>query len=150
MSCLLLYRLDFHLPQFLYFRSEMNLNTVVTLCGEVSSLKNALLALPRIKNGPLTAKSKREVERLVRRFQQRVQTLGITDANLQVVIAGILILATDLADCASNNDGGYLRVEQLFAETVSRLGWVDGYLFAFCHLYDQKRRYNVDLNTQFA
>lgn len=102
----------------------MNLNAIVTLVGEASSLKNALLALPRIKNGPLTARSKREVERLLRRFQDRVQTLGISDPVLQVVLAEMADFAADLAGTTSNNNGGYPRIVYLFSMIVARMGYV--------------------------
>jgi len=129
----------------------MNLNLIVNFVGEASMLKNSLLTLTRITSGALNARSKREVERLVQRFLNRVQNLaGLPDPALQVVVTNMTRISQDLANCASNNNGGYLRIETLFSEIIAEMGYVQGYLFALSFLYDQKRRLGVDLNAMFA
>lgn len=129
----------------------MNLNLIVNLVGQASLLKNSLLNLSRIKNGPLDARSKRAVSRLVQTFQQNVNNLnGLPDPALQVVLANMDRIAQNLADCPSDNNGGYARIESLYAQIIAEMGFIQGYIYALSYLHNLKRTQGIDLNTQFA
>lgn len=122
-----------------------------TILGETSAFKNQLLNLSRIKNGPLDAKSKREVLILILRYFQKVNGLTslITyDPALNELLKDLEIHGQELSECLSKNDGGYEKMENLFAQIVSIVGYIQGYLYCLSNLGSMKSK-GQDLNQLF-
>jgi hypothetical protein len=126
-----------------------NLNDIVTLSGGASLLKNSLLLLPRNKtNGALNSNSKVAVCNQVNSFLVLTARIQIPDASVQMILLDLKRIAVNLSQCRSDSNGGYLSIETLFAEVMSKTGFLCGYLYALCTLSTMKRA-GQDLNRLF-
>jgi hypothetical protein len=115
------------------------------IVGETSMLKNTLQGLPRIMNGPLNASAKCEVRILVQKYLRKVDSLKSLvplDAQISIMLDQLETDSENLANCASKNNGGYERIEALFAKIMAQVGFIQGYLHCLSNLGNLKRNGN--------